>query len=225
MATIGKIGNNTSRWIRETFTNRLNSWSSQLGLVDIAKYGKYLCVIDNEIPAYLGTISVTELPIGAATGQPWVRRSTDILFRDGTYEMRVVSLKGEIFYMGKGLLFDSSFNPYLIGVYKADNISNGNNVININKVKMYVNPKVLLHPQYTINKYILQQVIPYLLSNNISRIAKLSDYTLTTDKCEVIISNEIYKFIKSPKALNEDLYEKKSELKQIILQNFEKLKL
>ena len=79
---------------------------------------------------------------------------------------KVVTSKGEIYYGGKGIIFDSNYEPLLIMSVTANKgvKENGDIVYYYDRPLCRVNPKVFLDTSKLVNKGIVNKIIPYITS-------------------------------------------------------------
>ena len=83
---------------------------------------------------------------------------------------KITTNKGEVYYGGRGIIFDESYTPLLLctliarGVHTEDN---GNTMVYYRPV-CYVSPKVFLESDKLINKGIIKKLIPCYTSSNIN---------------------------------------------------------
>ena len=95
------------------------------------------------------------------------------LFTNVGYSKRlqkITTSKGEVYYGGKGIIFDESYTPLLLCTLTARNVhteDNGNTMVYYRPV-CHVSPKVFLESDKLINKGIIKKLIPYYTSRNVS---------------------------------------------------------
>ena len=81
---------------------------------------------------------------------------------------KVVTNKGEIYYGGKGIIFNKDFTPLFIATLIGEKeIVDGNTVFTYNRATIHINPKVFLDTHGLISKSILKKVIPLYVSQTI----------------------------------------------------------
>lgn len=95
------------------------------------------------------------------------------LFTNVEYSKRlqkITTSKGEVYYGGKGILFDESYTPLLLCTLTARSVyteDNGNTMVYYRPV-CHVSPKVFLESDKLINKGIIKKLIPYYTNRNVS---------------------------------------------------------
>lgn len=95
------------------------------------------------------------------------------LFTDVGYGKRLQKIntnKGEVYYGGKGIIFDESYTPLLLCTLTARSVyteDNGNTMVYYRPV-CHVSPKVFLESDKLINKGIIRKLIPYYTSRDIN---------------------------------------------------------
>ena len=95
------------------------------------------------------------------------------LFTNVGYDKRlqkITTSKGEVYYGGKGIIFDESYTPLLLCTLTARSVhtnDNGNTMVYYRPV-CHVSPKVFLESDKLINKGIIKKLIPYYTSRNVS---------------------------------------------------------
>ena len=77
---------------------------------------------------------------------------------------KVVTNKGEIYYVGYGIIFDKNFNPIFFCALEGDYVENG---FKYKAAKIYINPSVFLSDE-TLEKGIIKTIIPVYMSNGVS---------------------------------------------------------
>ena len=83
---------------------------------------------------------------------------------------KITTSKGEVYYGGKGIIFDESYTPLLLCTLTARSVhteNNGNTMVYYRPV-CHVSPKVFLESDKLINKGIIKKLIPYYTSRNVS---------------------------------------------------------
>lgn len=94
------------------------------------------------------------------------------LFTDVRYGKRLQKIttnKGEVYYGGKGIIFDENYTPLLLCTLTARSVhteDNGNTMVYYRPV-CHVSPKVFLESNKLINKGIIKKLIPYYTSRDI----------------------------------------------------------
>lgn len=106
---------------------------------------------------------------------------------------KIITNKGEVYYGGKGIIFDESYTPLLLCTLTARSVhteNNGNTMVYYRPV-CHVSPKVFLEPDKLINKGIIKKLIPCYISRNIS--LPRNNYNFRNDledrKVKVIVDN------------------------------------
>ena len=95
------------------------------------------------------------------------------LFTNVGYDKRlqkIITGKGEVYYGGKGIIFDESYTPLLLCTLTARSVhteDNGNTMVYYRPV-CHVSPKVFLESDKLINKGIIKKLIPYYTSRNVN---------------------------------------------------------
>ena len=83
---------------------------------------------------------------------------------------KIITSKGEVYYGGKGIIFDESYTPLLLCTLTARSVhteGNGNTMVYYRPV-CHISPKVFLESDKLINKGIIKKLIPYYTSRNVS---------------------------------------------------------
>ena len=106
---------------------------------------------------------------------------------------KITTNKGEVYYGGKGIIFDESYTPLLLctltarGVHTEDN----SNTMVYYRPVCHINPKVFLESDKLINKGIIKKLIPCYTSRGVSYLA--DNYRFSSDledrKVQVIVDN------------------------------------
>lgn len=117
---------------------------------------------------------------------------------------KITSNKGEVYYGGKGLIFDNRYNPLIMCTLKARKQVQESGIFRMAYFKpvIYVNPIVFTEPDKLINKGIIKKIIPYYTGRGII-FPDLSESTFYSDlaneenkKAAVIIDNPDRFFVK-----------------------------
>ena len=93
------------------------------------------------------------------------------LFTNVGYDKRlqkIITNKGEVYYGGKGIIFDESYTPLLLCTLTARSVhteDNDNTMVYYRPV-CHVSPKVFLESDKLINKGIIKKLIPYYTSRD-----------------------------------------------------------
>ena len=94
------------------------------------------------------------------------------LFTNVGYDKRLQKIttnKGEVYYGGKGIIFDEGYTPLLLCTLTAKSVhteDNSNTMVYYRPV-CHVSPKVFLESDKLINKGIIKKLIPYYISRDI----------------------------------------------------------
>nr|DAH00039.1 MAG TPA: hypothetical protein [Crassvirales sp.] len=118
------------------------------------------------------------------------------LFTNVGYDKRlqkITTSKGEVYYGGKGIIFDESYTPLLLCTLTARSVhteDNGNTMVYYRPV-CHVSPKVFLESNKLINKGIIKKLIPYYTSRDVH--FPISNYKFSSNpedrKVQVIVDN------------------------------------
>lgn len=185
-------------------------------------------IISNNMGLFFGELSVQTITLPLYENSlPQQRRTFDSFINQffihtdyGRRLQKITSNKGEVYYGGKGLIFDDKYNPLMLCTLKARRVL----VDNIPKIVyfkpiVYVNPIVFIEPDKLINKGIIKKVIPYYIVRSVSLPVSryISFYNepvnnMDNDKAAIIIDSLDRFFIKPtvPKpqsCINESLNE------------------
>lgn len=118
------------------------------------------------------------------------------LFVNVGYDKRlqkITTSKGEVYYGGKGIIFDESYTPLLLCTLIARNVhtEGNNNTMVYYRPVCHVSPKVFLEPDKLINKGIIKKLIPCYTSRDIN--PPRSDFRFSNNienmKVKVIVDN------------------------------------
>lgn len=106
---------------------------------------------------------------------------------------KIITTKGEVYYGGKGIIFDESYTPLLLCTLTAKKVYDknyGNNMVYYRPV-CHVSPKVFLESNKLINKGIIKKLIPCYTSRDVSfpRINYKFSSKPEDRKVKVIIDN------------------------------------
>lgn len=106
---------------------------------------------------------------------------------------KVTTNKGEVYYGGKGIIFDESYTPLLLCTLTARSVhteDDGNTMVYYRPV-CHVSPKVFLESDKLINKGIIKKLIPYYTSRDM--IFPISNHRFSSNpenrKVKVIVDN------------------------------------
>lgn len=145
------------------------------------------------------------LPIYVNT-YPQSRRTSDNIIRDffrvnlSQRLQKVTTNKGEVYYGGKGMIFDKDFNLLLMCTMSCEKVIHENrDKMKYTKITVYVHPKVFLESEGLIHKAIIKKVIPFYISHNI--VVPISEFFLSAldITTNVVIADAAKKFIEVPK--------------------------
>lgn len=94
------------------------------------------------------------------------------LFTNVGYSKRlqkITTSKGEVYYGGKGIIFDESYAPLLLCTLTARKVhtEEGNNSMVYYRPLCYVSPKVFLESDKLVNKGIIKKLIPFYVSREV----------------------------------------------------------
>ena len=118
------------------------------------------------------------------------------LFTNVEYDKRLQKIttnKGEVYYGGKGIIFDEGYTPLLLCTLTARSVhteDNGNTMVYYRPV-CHVSPKVFLESDKLINKGIIKKLIPYYTSRDV--IFPRNNYRFSSNpedrRAKVIVDN------------------------------------
>lgn len=166
-------------------------------------------IISNNISPSSGTLSIQTIILPLYENSiPQSKRAfnkfINQFFIDTDYSRRlrkITSAKGEVYYGGKGLIFDDRYNPLILCVLKAKKVQvDGSFKVGYLRPVVYINPIVFTESDKLINKGIIKKIIPYYTSRKIpfpTTVSSIS-YNAPTkwDKAVVIIDNLDRFFVK-----------------------------
>ena len=140
---------------------------------------------------------------------------------------KITTSKSEVYYGGKGIIFDESYAPLLLCTLTARKVhteEGGNSMVYYRPV-CHVSPKVFLESDKLINKGIIKKLIPFYTSREVS----LPDYKFGSNpeskKVKVVVDNFDKFFIEPVKptpsattndALNECLIDNMDDIMMLI---------
>lgn len=106
---------------------------------------------------------------------------------------KITTNKGEVYYGGKGIIFDESYTPLLLCTLTARSVhteDNGNTMVYYRPV-CHVSPKVFLESDKLINKGIIKKLIPYYTSENVNFPRNNRSFSSNPEdrKVKVIVDN------------------------------------
>lgn len=118
------------------------------------------------------------------------------LFTNTGYSKRLQKIttnKGEVYYGGKGIIFDESYTPLLLCTLTARSVhteDNGNTMVYYRPV-CHVSPKVFLESDKLINKGIIKKLIPFYTSRDINFPRNSYSFSSNPEsrKVKVIVDN------------------------------------
>lgn len=128
------------------------------------------------------------------------RRTFDViirqLFTNVGYDRRLQKIttnRGEVYYGGKGIIFDESYTPLLLCTLTARCVhteDNGNTMVYYRPV-CHVSPKVFLESDKLINKGIIKKLIPCYTSRDIGFPRSYYSFSNNPEdrKAKVIVDN------------------------------------
>ena len=83
--------------------------------------------------------------------------------------LKITTNKGEVYYGGKGIIFDGNYNPLLLCTLKARRVVKDNECYTAYyRPVCYVHPRVFTEPNTIVNKGIIKKLIPFYTSHNMS---------------------------------------------------------
>lgn len=142
---------------------------------------------------------------------------------------KITTSKGEVYYGGKGIIFDESYAPLLLCTLTARKVhteEDGDNMVYYRPV-CHVSPKVFLESDKLINKGIIKKLIPYYTSRDMD--FPRNDYRFSSipenRKVKVIVDNFDKFFVEPIKptpsacsndALNECLIDNMDDIMMLI---------
>ena len=152
------------------------------------------------------------------------------MFNNVRFDMRlqkITTSKDEVYYGGKGIIFDESYAPLLLCTLAARKVhteESGNSMVYYRPV-CHVSPKVFLESDKLINKGIIKKLIPFYTSEEVS----FPNYTFGVNpeskKVKVVVDNFDKFFIEPIKptpsaitndALNECLIDNMDDIMMLI---------
>ena len=114
---------------------------------------------------------------------------------------KITTNKGEVYYGGKGIIFDESYTPLLLCTLTARSVyteDNGNTMVYYRPV-CHVSPKVFLESDKLINKGIIKKLIPYYTSRDINFPRNnYSFISIPEDRKVKVIVDSLDKFFVEP---------------------------
>lgn len=152
------------------------------------------------------------------------------MFNNVGFDMRLQKIttnKGEVYYGGKGIIFDESYAPLLLCTLAARKVyteESGNSMVYYRPV-CHVSPKVFLESDKLINKGIIKKLIPFYTSKEVSFPNCMFGVNPESKKVKVIVDNFDKFFIEPIKptpsaitndALNECLIDNMDDIMMLI---------
>lgn len=140
---------------------------------------------------------------------------------------KITTNKGEVYYGGKGIIFDGSYAPLLLCTLTARKVhteEGGNSMVYYRPV-CHVSPKVFLESDKLINKGIIKKLIPFYTSKEVSFPNYKFGVNPESKKVKVVVDNFDKFFIEPIKptpsattndALNECLIDNMDDIMMLI---------
>ena len=152
------------------------------------------------------------------------------MFNNVRFDMRLQKIttnKGEVYYGGRGIIFDESYAPLLLCTLAARKVhteEGGNSMVYYRPV-CHVSPKVFLESDKLINKGIIKKLIPFYTNKEVSFPNYKFDVNPESKKVKVVVDNFDKFFIEPIKptpsaitndALNECLIDNMDDIMMLI---------
>ena len=152
------------------------------------------------------------------------------MFNNVRFDMRlqkITTSKGEVYYGGRGIIFDESYAPLLLCTLAARKVhteEGGNSMVYYRPV-CHVSPKVFLESDKLINKGIIKKLIPFYTNKEVSFPNYKFDVNPESKKVKVVVDNFDKFFIEPIKptpsaitndALNECLIDNMDDIMMLI---------
>ena len=152
------------------------------------------------------------------------------MFNNVRFDMRlqkITTSKDEVYYGGKGIIFDESYAPLLLCTLAARKVhteESGNSMVYYRPV-CHVSPKVFLESDKLINKGIIKKLIPFYTSKEVSFPNYRFGVNPESKKVKVVVDNFDKFFIEPIKptpsaitndALNECLIDNMDDIMMLI---------
>ena len=152
------------------------------------------------------------------------------MFNNVGFNMRlqkITTSKDEVYYGGKGIIFDESYTPLLLCTLTARKVhtkESGNSMVYYRPV-CHVSPKVFLESDKLINKGIIKKLIPFYTSEEVSFPNCMFGVNPESKKVKVVVDNFDKFFIEPIKptpsaitndALNECLIDNMDDIMMLI---------
>lgn len=140
---------------------------------------------------------------------------------------KITTNKGEVYYGGKGIIFDESYAPLLLCTLTARKVhteEGGDSMVYYRPV-CHVSPKVFLESDKLINKGIIKKLIPFYTSKEVSLPNRMFGVNPESKKVKVVVDNFDKFFIEPIKptpsattndALNECLIDNMDDIMMLI---------
>ena len=147
--------------------------------------------------------------------------------RFGMRLQKITTSKGEVYYGGKGIIFDESYAPLLLCTLTARKVhteESGDSMVYYRPV-CHVSPKVFLESDKLINKGIIKKLIPFYTSKEVSFPNYRFGVNPESKKVKVVVDNFDKFFIEPIKptpsaitndALNECLIDNMDDIMMLI---------
>ena len=116
------------------------------------------------------------------------------MFNNVRFDMRLQKIttnKGEVYYGGKGIIFDESYAPLLLCTLTARKVHTeeyDNSMVYYRPV-CHVSPKVFLESDKLINKGIIKKLIPFYTSREVSFPNHIFGVNPESKKVKVVVDN------------------------------------
>ncbi len=152
------------------------------------------------------------------------------MFNNVGFDMRLQKIttgKGEVYYGGRGIIFDESYAPLLLCTLTARKVhteEGGNSMVYYRPV-CHISPKVFLESDRLVNKGIIKKLIPFYASEEVSFPDCMSGASQESKKVKVVMDNFDEFFIEPVKptpsattndALNECLIDNMDDIMMLI---------
>ena len=152
------------------------------------------------------------------------------MFNNVGFNMRlqkITTSKNEVYYGGKGIIFDENYTPLLLCTLAARKVhteESGNSMVYYRPV-CHVSPKVFLESDKLINKGIIKKLIPFYTSEEVNFPNCMFGVNPESKKVKVVVDNFDKFFIESIKptpsditndALNECLIDNMDDIMMLI---------
>ena len=147
--------------------------------------------------------------------------------RFGMRLQKITTSKDEVYYGGKGIIFDESYAPLLLCTLAARKVhteESGNSMVYYRPV-CHVSPKVFLESDKLINKGIIKKLIPFYTSEEVNFPNHIFGVNPESKKVKVVVDNFDKFFIEPIKptpsaitndALNECLIDNMDDIMMLI---------